>query len=57
MKGKYRYEICGLFLVPLFLLLTCAGAYAQANSSITGIVTDQTGAVVANAKIDLTDPQ
>jgi Carboxypeptidase regulatory-like domain/TonB dependent receptor len=56
MKGKYRYEICGLFLVPLFLLLTCIGVYAQANSSITGIVTDQTGAVVANAKIDLTEP-
>src|SRR5215469_6266510 len=45
-----------LFLVPLFLLLACAGVYAQANSEITGIVTDQTGAVVAGATITLTDP-
>jgi len=56
MKDKHRYQICGLFLVPVFLILTCIGAHAQANSSITGIVTDQSGAVVANAKIDLTEP-
>ena len=37
-------------------LLACAGAFAQANSSLTGIVTDQTGAVVAGATITLTDP-
>jgi hypothetical protein len=30
--------------------------FAQANSSVTGIVTDQTGAVVAGAKITLSDP-
>ena len=45
-----------LFLMPLFLILACVGAFAQANSEVTGIVTDQTGAVVAGAKITLTDP-
>ena len=42
--------------LPLFLLLACVGAYAQANSEITGIVSDQTGAIIAGAKIVLTDP-
>ena len=43
-------------LLPLFCVLACASAFAQANSTVTGIVTDQTGAVVAGAKIVLTDP-
>ena len=43
-------------LLPLLFVLTCAGAFAQANSNITGIVSDQSGAVVAGAKIVLTDP-
>src|ERR1035438_4704329 len=51
-----RQAIYRIFLVPLFLVLACAGAFAQANSEVTGIVTDQTGAVVAGAKIALTDP-
>jgi hypothetical protein len=50
-QAKYRF-----ILLPLFLLLACAGAFAQANSSVTGIVTDQTGAVVGGAKISLTNP-
>jgi hypothetical protein len=50
-NAKYRF-----FLIPLFFLLACAGAFAQANSSVTGIVTDQTGAVVAGATVTLTDP-
>jgi len=49
--ARYRY-----FLLPLFLVLACAGLFAQANSEITGVVTDQTGAVVSGAKITLTDP-
>jgi len=44
------------FLLPLFLLMACVGAFAQANSEVTGIVTDQTGAAVGGAKITLTDP-
>lgn len=50
-KAKYRF-----FLLPLLLVLACAGLYAQANSTLTGIVTDQSGAVVAGAHITLTDP-
>jgi len=48
---RYRF-----FLVPLFFVLACVGAFAQANSAVTGLVTDQTGAVVAGAKVTLTDP-
>ena len=45
-----------LFLLPLLLVMASVGAFAQANSSLTGIVTDQSGAVVAGAKVVLTDP-
>jgi hypothetical protein len=44
-----------IILLPLFLVLACVGAFAQANSDVTGIVTDQTGAVVSGAAIALTD--
>jgi hypothetical protein len=50
-KARYRF-----LLLPLFFALACVGVFAQANSNITGIVSDQTGAVVAGAKIVLTDP-
>jgi len=43
------------FLLPVFLGLACAGAFAQANSAINGLVSDQTGAVVSGAKIELID--
>jgi len=39
-----------------FLMLACLSVWAQANSELTGIVTDQTGAVVPDAKITITDP-
>ena len=45
---KYRF-----LLLPLFFVLACAGAFAQANSEVTGIITDQTGAVVPDANITL----
>ena len=51
-----RKAINRLFLLPLFLVLASVGAFAQANSTLTGIVTDQTGAVVSGAKVVLTDP-
>jgi len=50
-QAKYRY-----FLLPLFLVLACVGIYAQANSTLSGVVTDQTGAGVPGAKIVLTNP-
>ena len=51
-----RKAINRLFLLPLFLVLASVGAFAQANSTLTGIVTDQTGAVVSGAKVVITDP-
>jgi hypothetical protein len=45
-----------VFLLPLMFAVVSVGAFAQANSELTGIVTDQTGAVVPDAKIVLTDP-
>jgi hypothetical protein len=42
-------------VLPLIFVLACVGAFAQANADVTGIVTDQTGAVVAGATIALTD--
>ena len=41
---KHRF-----FLLPLFLILACVGAWAQANSTVTGIITDPSGAVVSGA--------
>jgi hypothetical protein len=55
-EGHMRQASYKLFLLAVFFVLSCAGVYAQANSELTGIVTDQTGAVVAGAKIVLTDP-
>lgn len=46
----------GAFLFLLFLPSMRVATFAQANSDLTGIVTDQSGAVVAGAKIVLTDP-
>jgi hypothetical protein len=51
-----KQAIRRFFLLPLFLVLACVGAFAQANSELTGIVTDQTGAVVTEVSIVLTDP-
>jgi hypothetical protein len=55
-EGHMRQARNRFFLLLLFVVSACAGAFAQANSEVTGIVTDQTGAVVAGAKITLTDP-
>ena len=49
-QARYRFLV-----LPLIFVLACVGAFAQANSDLTGIVTDQTGAVVADATITLTD--
>jgi hypothetical protein len=55
-EGHMRQAIGRFFLLLVFAVVACAGAFAQANSDVTGIVTDQTGAVVAGATITLTDP-
>jgi hypothetical protein len=46
------------WLIGLALLLTFGSirGFAQANSELTGIVTDTTGAVVSGASVVLTDP-
>ena len=46
------------WLIVLALLLTFGGirAFAQANSELTGVVTDTTGAAVPGASVVLTDP-
>ncbi|MGA2350133.1 MAG: TonB-dependent receptor [Terracidiphilus sp.] len=49
-QAKYMF-----YLLPLFLVLVCVGAFAQ-SSDVTGIITDQTGAAVADASVVLTDP-
>jgi hypothetical protein len=56
MEVKSRRTSYRLFLLPLMFVLACVGAFAQANSNVTGIVSDQSGAVVAGAKVVLTDP-
>jgi hypothetical protein len=51
-----RHKWYRIILLPLIFAAACVGAFAQANSDVTGIVTDQTGAVVPDAKIVLIDP-
>jgi hypothetical protein len=48
---KFRF-----ILLPLLLMFASVAVFAQANSQITGIVTDQSGAVIPGATITLTDP-
>jgi len=43
-------------LLSILLVFGRTSAFAQANSELTGIVTDPTGAVVPGARITLTDP-
>ena len=54
--GQMRQTSYRFFLLTLLFVLACAGAFAQANSDVTGIVTDQTGAVVAGTNVTLFDP-
>ena len=54
MRLVFARPVC--FVVFAMLCLGFAGAaYAQQNSEITGIVTDQTGAVISGAQVTLTD--
>lgn len=47
-QASYRWV-----LLPVLLSLMCAGAFAQANSNITGIISDQSGAVIPGATVVL----
>ncbi len=51
-----RHRLFRTLLLPVLFVVAAVGAFAQANSELTGIVTDQTGAVVPDAKIVATDP-
>jgi len=51
-----RHRWYRLFLLPILFVVASVVGLAQANSDLTGIVTDQTGAVVPDAKIVVTDP-
>jgi hypothetical protein len=55
---RHEMRMRNTWLIVLALLLTFGGirAFAQANSELTGIVTDTTGAAVPGASILLTDP-
>ena len=55
MTRKFAVKRRSFFLLPLLLLLVCSGAFAQANSEVTGIITDQSEAVVSGATVSLTD--
>ncbi len=50
--ARYRFLI-----VPLLFVFACAAAMAQQNSEIIGTVTDQTGAVVPGANLQLTQTE
>ena len=56
MEVNIKKRAAGSFCCRCCLHWQRGVAFAQANSNITGIVSDQTGAVVAAAKITLTDP-
>jgi hypothetical protein len=48
---------CGVFLLPLILLLVGVTGRAQQNSTITGTVLDKAGAVIPGAEVTLTQQQ
>jgi hypothetical protein len=51
MKNLIRFAF-----LPAIILLTTLGAFGQSNTgSITGVVTDQNGAVVPNATVNITN--
>ncbi|MGA7521711.1 MAG: TonB-dependent receptor [Acidobacteriaceae bacterium] len=57
MLKRIRGPLCSLCAFMLLGAMWCGTAWAQATSSITGTVTDPTGAVVPNAKVTITDQE
>jgi hypothetical protein len=55
MQAKTSRRNWSFLLLPLMFMLVCTGSFGQANSNITGIISDQSGAVIAGANIVLTD--
>ena len=55
MKAIVTHTSYRLILLPLLMALMCIGAFAQANSNLTGIITDQSDAVIPGATILLSD--
>jgi hypothetical protein len=55
MQAKTSQRNWSFLLLPLMFMLVCTGSFGQANSNITGIISDQSGAVIAGANIVLTD--
>ena len=53
--GAWRSRIFWVAFLAILLVLS-KGAWAQDNATITGTVTDASGAVVPNAEINLTNP-
>jgi hypothetical protein len=54
MKNK-RYRGSNLFIVLITFFLTSVAALAQTTASITGTITDDTGAVVPQAAVTVTN--
>jgi hypothetical protein len=55
MRDKTSRRNWIFLLLPLMFALASTQLFAQANSNITGIISDQSGAVIAAASITLTD--
>ena len=51
---RMRSIVVGFFIVLLLLLLTCGSGQAQATAQISGIIKDQSGAVLPGAEITAT---
>ncbi len=57
LQCKRSLRLRAPLLLVLGLILLSVAAYAQGGGTITGMVTDQTGAAIANAKVTLTNQE